>query len=143
MSALYLIVRLAGQRVALPAEHVASVVEIDEIVAVPRAPAHVAGLFALRSRVLTVIDARVALGLAVAASAGSTDAVIVDCDGHSYALIVDKIEDVIEAGSPATCPAVLADAWARATIGAVHVGPDLLALLDPATLITGRRQRAA
>ena len=142
MSSLYLIVRLAGQTVALRAEHVASVVQIDEIVAVPRAPAHVAGLFALRSRVLTVIDARVALGLA-APDACSSDAVIVDFEGHSYALVVDKIEDVIDALPPAPCPAVLTDSWMRASLGAIRTDAEMLVVLDPAILIAGCRQKAA
>ena len=54
MNELLLIVSIAGSRVALPASAVESVVELDALIAVPRAPDHVAGLSALRSRVLTV-----------------------------------------------------------------------------------------
>ena len=56
MNELLLIVTIAGSRVALPAAAVESVVELDTLIPVPRAPVHVAGLSALRSRVLTVID---------------------------------------------------------------------------------------
>ena len=56
MSDLLLIVTIAGERVALPASAVESVVELDALISVPRAAPHVAGLSALRSRVLTVID---------------------------------------------------------------------------------------
>jgi purine-binding chemotaxis protein CheW len=56
MNELLLIVSIAGSRVALPAADVESVVEIDTLIPVPRAPGHLAGLSALRSRVLTVID---------------------------------------------------------------------------------------
>ena len=56
MNQLLLIVSVAGGRVAFPAAKVESVVELDALSPVPRAPAHVAGLSALRSRVLTVID---------------------------------------------------------------------------------------
>ena len=55
MNELLLIVTIAGQRVALPAAAVESVVELDTLIPVPRAACHVAGLSALRSRVLTVI----------------------------------------------------------------------------------------
>ena len=56
MAELLLIVRLAGRRIAFPAAEVEAVVELEGITPVPRAAAHVAGLSALRSRVLTVID---------------------------------------------------------------------------------------
>ena len=56
MNELLLVVTIAGERVALPAAAVESVVELDTLIPVPRAAPHVAGLSALRSRVLTVID---------------------------------------------------------------------------------------
>ena len=67
MNELLLIVTIAGQRVALPADAVESVVELDTLIPVPRAAPHVAGLSALRSRVLTVIDCMRSLEL------GATD----------------------------------------------------------------------
>ena len=81
MQDLYLIVEIAGQRAVLPAAFVESVVEIEEVAPVPCAPAHVFGLFALRSRVLTVIDTIAALG-GERSSAGEKQAVIVTVDGH-------------------------------------------------------------
>src|SRR6476469_3179954 len=63
MATLLLIVRLAGERVAFPAADVEAVVEIDNVVPAPGTPPHVAGLAALRSRVLTVIDCPASLGL--------------------------------------------------------------------------------
>ena len=56
MAELLLIVTIGGERVALLAAAVESVVELDTLIPVPRAAPHVAGLSALRSRVLTVID---------------------------------------------------------------------------------------
>ena len=58
MSELLLIVTIGGERVALPAAAVESVFELDTQIPVPRAAPHVAGLSALRSRVLTVIGCR-------------------------------------------------------------------------------------
>ena len=65
MSELLLVVVIAGERVALPAAAVESVVELDTLIPVPRAAPHVAGLSALRSRVLTVIDCMRSLELGV------------------------------------------------------------------------------
>ncbi len=44
MNELLLVVTIAGERVALPAASVESVVELDTLIPVPRAAAHVAGL---------------------------------------------------------------------------------------------------
>ena len=63
MAELLLIVRLAGRRVAFPAAEVEAVVELEGLTPVPRAAGHVAGLSALRSRVLTVIDGLASLEL--------------------------------------------------------------------------------
>ena len=143
MNNLYLIVRIGGRPVALPATQVGSVVEIDEIAPVPRAPAHVAGLFALRSRVLTVIDTRASLCLPPAEQAKLANAAIVSHEGHSYALLVDEVDDVIEAGAPEPSPAVLESNWAFAALGVIRHGDSVLPVLDPVQLIRGCLLKAA
>jgi purine-binding chemotaxis protein CheW len=143
MNNLYLIVRIGDRAAALPAAQVGSVVEVDEIAPVPRAPAHVAGLFALRSRVLTVIDTRVALGMEPADSGKILNAVIVSNDGHSYALLVDHVDDVIEAGIPEASPAVLDPVWEEAGLGVIHHGEAVVLVLEPSILIAGRLTKAA
>ena len=62
MSGLFLIAHLAGRAVAIDSAQVDSVVDIGTIVPVPRADAQVRGLAALRSRVVTEIDPRAAIG---------------------------------------------------------------------------------
>ena len=75
MSELLLIVTIGGERVALPAAAVESVVELDTLIPVPRAAPHLAGLSALRSRVLTVIDCMRSLELGVTDCPSSTDTI--------------------------------------------------------------------
>ena len=141
--ALYLIARIADETVALPAGEIGSVVEVDQIAAVPRVPPHVAGLFALRSRVLTVIDTRTSLELGAVDREAQATAVIVECEGHSYALLVDEVEDVIEAGQPESCPALLSASWRRAARGTIRRGDDAILLIDPATVVAGPEPIAA
>ena len=141
--ALYLIARIDQEVVALPATEIGSVVEVDQIAAVPRVPAHVAGLFALRSRVLTVIDTRSSLDLGTIDRDAAMTAVIVECDGHSYALLVDEVEDVIEAGQPEPCPALLSTSWRRAAKGTIRRGEDAIMLIDPAVVVAGPEPLAA
>jgi len=92
---LFLIARVAGRTVAIPTAQVGSVVDLGEVIAVPRTESAVRGLTALRSRVVTVIDTHLALGLpADAASGDGARAVITRIDGHDYAVLVDALEDV-------------------------------------------------
>ena len=143
MSELLLIVTIAGERVALPAAAVESVVELDTLIPVPRAAPHVAGLSALRSRVLTVIDCMRALG-ATDCSDGIREAAVVELDGHHFALIVDTVEDVVEAlGEPVPVRAAMGPGWERASVGMVETEAGPLLLVDVAALVGGAERQAA
>ena len=139
MNELLLIVTVAGSRVALPAAAVESVVELDALIPVPRAPAHVAGLSALRSRVLTVIDTLRSLELGESdCSDGIREAAVVEAEGHHYALIVDVVEDVVEALSePSPVRAAMGPGWQRVSKGMVETDEGPLLLLDIDALIAG------
>jgi purine-binding chemotaxis protein CheW len=139
MSELLLVVTIAGERVALPASAVESVVELDTLIPVPRAAPHVAGLSALRSRVLTVIDCKRSLELGTSdCSDGIREAAVVEFDGHHYALIVDLVEDVVEAGSdPVPVRAAMGSGWERIAQGMVDTESGPLLLIDVAALIAG------
>ena len=139
MSELLLIVTIAGNRVALPASQVESVVELDTLIPVPRAPDHVAGLSALRSRVLTVIDCRRSLEVeGEALGDGLLEAAVVEADGHHYALTVDAVEDVVEAqSSPSPIRAAMEGGWERVSKGMVETEEGPLLLVDVAALIAG------
>jgi purine-binding chemotaxis protein CheW len=144
MSDLLLIVRLAGRRIALPASEVEGVVELDGITPAPRAAGHVAGLSALRSRVLTVIDGLASLEFGRAPVEGLLEAIIVPSGGHTYALLVDSVEDVIEAQRPpAPIRTPVGDGWDRVAIGTIDAGTDLLLLIDPHLMIAGPTAQAA
>ena len=144
MAELLLIVRLAGRRVAFPASEVEAVVELEGLTPVPRAAAHVAGLSALRSRVLTVIDGLASLEFGAGRERALRDAIVVPSDGHTYALLVDEVEDVVEAAAPpAPVNAPLGAGWDRVAIGMVEAEGELLLLVDPHRLIAGPAAQAA
>lgn len=144
MAELLLIARLGGRRVAFPAAKVEAVVELEGITPAPCAAPHVAGLAALRSRVLTVIDGLAALDLGFGGRQAAQDAIVIPCDGHTYALIVEEVEDVIEADAPAVpLAAPVGAGWDRVAIGTVEVGSELFLLVDPFLLIAGPAAAAA
>jgi purine-binding chemotaxis protein CheW len=139
MNELLLVVRIAGQRVALPAARIESVVELDTLIPVPRAATHIAGLSALRSRVLTVICCRRSLGLAAPDLTDRIlEAAVTEVDGHHYALIVDGVEDVLEAASdPAPVRAAMGEGWERVSSGMVETEEGALLLMDVEGLVAG------
>ncbi|TVV71612.1 chemotaxis protein CheW [Sphingomonas solaris] len=138
MTALHLIVRIAGQQVALPAGPVDSVIRIDTISPVPCVPSHIAGLVALRSRVLTIVDCLDSLGLGRSLRTGVQCAVAVTIDGHRYGLLVDAVLDVVTiAEAPRPVDLALSPGWARAACGLVEHDGAALLLLDPAALVAG------
>ena len=144
MNGLLLLVRLGGQRVAVRAELVESVAEIEAVTPVPRAAPHVAGLAALRSRVLTVIDCQALLGSAPHTQPAPRDVIIVVADGHGYALLVDGVDDVVAPeGEIVPVGAKLSPEWARIALGMVEAEKDLLLVVDPLALIAGREAAAA
>jgi len=145
MNELLLVVTIAGERVALPSAAVESVVELDTLTPVPRAASHVAGLSALRSRVLTVIDCMRSLELGETdCSDGIREAAVVELEGHHYALIVDMVEDVVEAqGELQPVRATMGEGWERVSQGMIETDNGPLLLVDVAALIAGAERQAA
>lgn len=144
MADLLLIVRLAGRRIAFPAAEVEGVVELEGLTPAPGAASHVAGLSALRSRVLTVIDGLAALEAGKAGEAALISAVVVPSGGHPYAILVDSVEDVVEAGSATVSLAAPAGpGWDRVALGMVEADGDPLLLVDPHALIAATPAQAA
>jgi purine-binding chemotaxis protein CheW len=143
MDALYVIATIAGERVALRAQDVEAVVEAGAVTPVPNAMAHVAGIAALRSRVLTVIDARAALGLP---EDGLQSALMLVCPsgGHVYGILIGAVEDVVTVEAPmAAAPGRLAHGWSRAAAGIVEVEGVAILVVDVEALIRGPEPRDA
>lgn len=137
MEKLYLIARIADTRVALRSRAINSVVTVGTPVHVPAAPAHVAGLFALRSRVFTLIDPHVVIGLPAVPVAPGQRVIVVDVADHGYALLADAIEDVcfIDAAETRVTGRLL-PGWARVADAMIeHEGASLL-VVDPSHFIT-------
>ena len=138
MSDLLVMAQIAGRRCALNADDVKSVIELGTITPVPRAPNFIAGITALRSQALTVIDCRIALGFPEVSWETDHRAAVIAIDGHSYALMVDAIEDITTAQSAADkVPGGFGPEWSRVATGMVEttIGPALL--IDLCALVAG------
>ena len=128
-----LLVQLAGQRIAVPALEVDSVIELDRITPVPGAPDHIRGLATLRSRALTVLDCAKLLEINDYEEDSCKSAVVFNFDGHDYAMLVDQVEDVADTADDAVpVPGGAGEAWAKISEGLVDtsVGPAMLVKTD-------------
>ena len=108
-------------------------VDITDVIAVPRAAPAVRGLAALRSRVVTVIDPRVALDLPATKTPGR--AVIARLDGHHYAFLVDALEDVAPFERLPLSVGTADRGWSAAAAGVVVRDGEPLMILDLAALV--------
>lgn len=132
---LFLIAHVAGRGIAIDTSQIASVIDIGDTVAAPRAAPCVRGLAALRSKVVTVIDTGTALGIAPT-PATAARAVITRVDGHDYAVLVDSLEDVASfERQPLSQGLPLDRGWARCGTGLVERDGEPLLILDLAQLI--------
>lgn len=94
MNQLYLLAILADSRIAVETGEVEAVVRLTDISPVPGLGAHVAGLSALRSRVLTIIDAAALIKGHPTPAERRSLAIIANISGHSYGLMVDGVSDI-------------------------------------------------
>jgi purine-binding chemotaxis protein CheW len=144
MTALYLIAHIDGCRVAIESDRVESIVHVPDIIPVPRSDPSVAGLFALRSRVLTLIDSQfVVTGHRRQLEKGCL-AVVAEVGGHHFGLAVDRVEDVVSIAE-ADIQAAIAPAaqWKQIISETASVNGDLVMILDPARLVAGQQVLAA
>lgn len=144
MNKLFLIADIADTSIAICSDVIESVVTVSEVVEVPRSDPVIAGLFALRSRVLTLIDCQFRVtgqrktiehkGLAVVASIG----------GHNFGLMVDRVRDVVSVANESIIPAVKLDhKWRELVSDLVEIDGNLLMVVDPELLVAIDNQMAA
>lgn len=145
MSELYLIVSIASRRIAIRGCEVHSVIELEGITPIPKAPPFVAGLAALRSKALTVIDCRRSLELEEdeEETPGNT-AVVIEKDDFLYAMLVDRHEDVVHARSELIAEEDgYGDRWDSVALGMIETDLGAALVIDVSGLIAGPEVRRA
>lgn len=144
MKRLMLLCTIAGRQAAIPAHAIRSVIEIDAVEPIPGTPPWIAGLTALRSEALTVIDCRVALGFESAGNPVGSRAAVIALDGHLYALVVDDASDVEEIeGETQQLRGGFGRQWADAAVGMVETPRGPAVILDIPSLLGLDRSEAA
>ncbi len=136
MQELFLLAQIDGTEVAICSDIVESVVTVGEVVTVPGCEPVVAGLFALRSRVLTLIDCQYRVtGKRKAAERGML-AIIAGIGGHNFGLLVEKVFDVVPVEDASIHPAVKLDPrWKSMVSRLIEIDGRMVMALDPAALV--------
>lgn len=138
MNDLLVMAQIAGRRCAFQAHDVRSVIEVGTITPVPRAPDFIAGITAMRSQALTVIDCRRAIGFDPGRWALDNRAIVVGLADYSYALRVDAIEDITTAISePEHVPGGFGPEWTRVADSMIETRAGPALLINLTELIAG------
>jgi purine-binding chemotaxis protein CheW len=139
----YVTFRIGGQLFGLPITQVQEVFAANQITRVPRAPGPVRGLLNLRGRVVTAICLASLLGIG-ATSATDAMAIGVEIDGENFALLVDKIGDVMPFADDAIepPPVHLDQTWQQMASGVRRLPDTILVLLDLDRMINSKRLAA-
>ena len=126
----YVTLTADGARFGVPLLRVNDVFRPLGLTRVPLAPLSVAGILSLRGRIVTVIDIDARLGRP--SRAGAKMAVTVDLNGESYALMVDRVTDVVALPQAAiqSAPANLDPQLAKFASGIFWHEDTLLVILD-------------
>ncbi len=121
-----------GQLFGLPLERVRDVFVPRGLSTVPLAPPEVAGLLNLRGRIVTAIDLRRRLGLPPREDTAAPVAVGIEERGELYALIVDRVGDVLRLprSSHEPNPVNLDRSWGQVCAGVHRLERELMVVLD-------------
>lgn len=130
---------VAGQLCGLPASIVRDVLGPQPITPVPLSRPEIAGNLNIRGRIVTAIDLRVRLGFGMHGLVDTTTAlaVVMDYGKDVYALLVDRVLEVIALNSRAVTdlPPNLAPAWSTFGRGVCRTNDGWLIMLDVDSLL--------
>jgi len=144
---LYLTGAVGGRRVAIASAPVDSVVDVTAIQPIPGASPGILGLAALRSRVLTMVDCAIALGLDAGEQrpeGAALATVVLEIDSYLYGFVLDRVDDVVTADRPlAPAGAPLGGPWSAVSAGIIEIAGSALPVLDPAAVLAAMQARAA
>jgi purine-binding chemotaxis protein CheW len=99
-----LIFDLASEKYAIPIHDIAQIIDLPPFTPVPNGPPFLAGIFSLRGRIVSVIDAAIRLGLD-RSPPGTSKVVVLDLGSDHLGLLVDRIDQVVEVNLAALEPA--------------------------------------
>ncbi len=95
MEGMFLTFELAAEGYGLEIRHVTEIIGIQKVTNVPDMPDHVIGVLNLRGKVIPIIDVRLRFHLPSRDYDERTCIIVVNVNGNSVGLIVDKVNEVV------------------------------------------------
>ena len=128
----FVTVLIGEQLCGVPVLAVRDVLASQAIARIPLAPPQVAGSLNLRGRIVTAIDLRRRLNLPPAPEGIRAMSVVTEHEGELYALLVDKVAEVISVptASRDPNPPTLSPNWAGVSDGIYRLEKTLLVALN-------------
>jgi purine-binding chemotaxis protein CheW len=116
----------------LPILRCREIVRVREITRLPETPPHVRGVLNLRGRVLPVIEMRLCLGLPVVPLTARSRVIMVEAQGRTFGLLVDRVSRILKISSLAmqAAPAEILSAHADKVTAVAHLQSESIMLLD-------------
>jgi purine-binding chemotaxis protein CheW len=96
MAGMYLTFGIAEEGYGLEIRHVTEIIGIQPVTNVPDMPEHVIGVLNLRGKVIPIIDVRLRFNLPQREYDERTCIIVVNVDGNSVGLVVDKVNEVVD-----------------------------------------------
>ncbi len=144
MSELFLLAEIDGAMIAIESDVVESVVRVQDFIPVPRVDPLVAGIFALRSRVLTLIDTQFAVTEKKRPVPENALAIIAQIGGFHFGLLVDAVKDVVTVQPDQYETSIKAGSnWMQYSKGLVDVDGQIVVIICPAKIVEGKQDMAA
>ena len=140
----YITLTIADQLFGLPIGDVHEVFSVQRITRVPLAAKPIKGLLNLRGRVVTAICVRTVLNMPDGDECAERMAIGVEIGGEPFALLVDRIGDVVRL-APATLepnPIHMNADWQNLSKGVHRLETSLLVILDPECIVGSERLAA-
>ncbi len=121
----------------LDAAEIQEVIRLGPLTPVPHAPSEVAGILNLRGRIVTILDAGLRLGFPAAAFGPESRIIIMEHRGEFIGLLVDRVDDVVEADSTQweQPPANVARSQTQFLKAVCRVGGRVITVLDANQLL--------
>ncbi|MEM1398262.1 MAG: chemotaxis protein CheW [Pseudomonadota bacterium] len=141
----FVTVYIADQLFGIPVLEVQDVLRHEQIGRIPMTPPEIAGSLNLRGRIVTAINVRQRIGLEEREGTTQQTSVVVDHHGELYALVVDKVGEVMTMPEAAfeKNPATLDPLWRSVSSGIYQLEGRLLVVLDVIRLLDFSVEAAA
>jgi purine-binding chemotaxis protein CheW len=125
----FLVFGLEGSAYAIPVEAVREIIRMRALTAIPRAPAWLLGVVALRGEIVEVIDLRRRLGIGVAQPSRASRIIVLHGDSDRVsAVLVDSVSEVYRVDENELIPAQATDV--SSVLEMCRRGADFISILD-------------